>query len=261
MRKLARPESPQPGVDRDPRLLRHVVGVVRRPQGRDGRPRAPPVMTGHERLEGRRLAVAGPLDQLVVGHTGTRRPAAGLVGNLHRPGRDGLPVRLSVQVRLSPMLADEQILALIREQRRPSRHRCASCPAPQDSPRGAAGVPPPPQAAGRHRRLIETRGNRFGLPDRMNLVVGRIDIHPAGLRLRPARSARSRASSGDIYIAGTNLNRRCTATASSSASSACATRPRRRPDRPHPRARRTTVVGRFEVDDRASASSCRSTAG
>ena len=26
--------------------------------------------------------------------------------------------------------------------------------------------------------LIETRGNRFGLPDRMNLVVGRITTHP-----------------------------------------------------------------------------------
>ena len=28
--------------------------------------------------------------------------------------------------------------------------------------------------------LIQTRGNRFGLPDRMNLIVGRITIHPRG---------------------------------------------------------------------------------
>jgi ribonuclease R len=28
--------------------------------------------------------------------------------------------------------------------------------------------------------LVETRGNRFGLPDRMNLVVGRITINPRG---------------------------------------------------------------------------------
>src|SRR5688500_11167453 len=28
--------------------------------------------------------------------------------------------------------------------------------------------------------LIETRGNRYGLPDLMNLVVGRITTHPRG---------------------------------------------------------------------------------
>src|SRR5688500_7376618 len=28
--------------------------------------------------------------------------------------------------------------------------------------------------------LVETRGNRYGLPDRMNLVVGRITTHPRG---------------------------------------------------------------------------------
>src|SRR2546430_13892316 len=29
-------------------------------------------------------------------------------------------------------------------------------------------------------RLIQTRGTRFGLPDRMNLVVGRVQTHPPG---------------------------------------------------------------------------------
>ena len=28
--------------------------------------------------------------------------------------------------------------------------------------------------------LIQTRGNRFGLPDRMNLVVGRVQTNPRG---------------------------------------------------------------------------------
>src|SRR6188472_1239967 len=53
--------------------------------------------------------------------------------------------------------------------------------------------------------LIETRGNRFGLPDRMNLVVGRITTHPRGFGFvvpdRPLDDV-----DGDIYIAGSNLN-------------------------------------------------------
>jgi ribonuclease R len=53
--------------------------------------------------------------------------------------------------------------------------------------------------------LIETRGNRYGLPDRMNLIVGRITTHPRGFGFvvpdRPVDNV-----SGDIYIAGSNLN-------------------------------------------------------
>jgi ribonuclease R len=53
--------------------------------------------------------------------------------------------------------------------------------------------------------LIETRGNRYGLPDRMNLIVGRITTHPRGFGFvvpdRPADNV-----SGDIYVAGSNLN-------------------------------------------------------
>ncbi len=53
--------------------------------------------------------------------------------------------------------------------------------------------------------LIETRGNRFGLPDRMNLIVGRITTHPRGFGFvvpdRPVENV-----TGDIYIAGSNLN-------------------------------------------------------
>src|SRR5262245_2089084 len=53
--------------------------------------------------------------------------------------------------------------------------------------------------------LIETRNNRFGLPDRMNLIVGRITTHPRGFGFvvpdRPVEGVK-----GDLYIAGSNLN-------------------------------------------------------
>ena len=53
--------------------------------------------------------------------------------------------------------------------------------------------------------LVQTRGNRFGLPDRMNLVVGRITTHPRGFGfVVPDRPVEDVA--GDIYIAGSNLN-------------------------------------------------------
>jgi ribonuclease R len=53
--------------------------------------------------------------------------------------------------------------------------------------------------------LVQTRGNRFGLPDRMNLIVGRITTHPRGFGFvvpdRPLEDV-----TGDIYVAGSNLN-------------------------------------------------------
>ena len=53
--------------------------------------------------------------------------------------------------------------------------------------------------------LVETRGNRFGLPDRMNLVVGRMVTNPRGFGFvvpdRPLEEVK-----GDLYIAGSNLN-------------------------------------------------------
>src|SRR5687767_7390124 len=52
--------------------------------------------------------------------------------------------------------------------------------------------------------LIQTRGNRFGLPDRMNLVVGRVQTHPRGFGFvipdRPVEGLE-----GDIFIAGANV--------------------------------------------------------
>ena len=53
--------------------------------------------------------------------------------------------------------------------------------------------------------LVQTRGNRFGIPDLMNLVVGRITTNPRGFGFvvpdRPIEDV-----SGDIYVAGSNLN-------------------------------------------------------
>jgi ribonuclease R len=53
--------------------------------------------------------------------------------------------------------------------------------------------------------LVQTRGSRYGLPDRMNLVVGRVNTHPRGFGFvvpeRPVDGL-----TGDIYIAGANLN-------------------------------------------------------
>ncbi|MBA2303245.1 MAG: ribonuclease R [Acidobacteria bacterium] len=83
--------------------------------------------------------------------------------------------------------------------------------------------------------LIETRGNRYGLPDRMNLVVGRITTHPRGFgfvsvdrgpgpdsrrtekagQTAPRKPLRRKEKgetgpgpvwNGDLYIAGSNLN-------------------------------------------------------
>ena len=53
--------------------------------------------------------------------------------------------------------------------------------------------------------LIQTRGNRYGVPDLMNLAVGRITTNPRGFGFvvpdRPVEGV-----TGDIYVAGSNLN-------------------------------------------------------
>ena len=52
--------------------------------------------------------------------------------------------------------------------------------------------------------IIATRGGHFGLPDRMHLVVGRLDMSPQGFGfVRPERPVEG--VSGDIYVAGANL--------------------------------------------------------
>ena len=53
--------------------------------------------------------------------------------------------------------------------------------------------------------LVQTRGNRFGVPDLMNLVVGRITTNPRGFGfVVPDRPLED--SAGDIFVAGSNLN-------------------------------------------------------
>jgi ribonuclease R len=53
--------------------------------------------------------------------------------------------------------------------------------------------------------LVQTRGNRFGVPDLMNLIVGRITTNPRGFGFvvpdRPLEEAQ-----GDVFVAGSNLN-------------------------------------------------------
>ncbi|MEO7193178.1 MAG: ribonuclease R [Vicinamibacterales bacterium] len=53
--------------------------------------------------------------------------------------------------------------------------------------------------------LIEIRGHRFGLPDRMNLIVGRVSTNPRGFAfVEPESPGDGEPSS--IFIAGSNLN-------------------------------------------------------
>jgi len=54
-------------------------------------------------------------------------------------------------------------------------------------------------------QLVEIRGHRFGLPDRMNLVVGRISTNPRGFAFVDLDSPQDDLPAS-IYIAGNNLN-------------------------------------------------------
>jgi ribonuclease R len=53
--------------------------------------------------------------------------------------------------------------------------------------------------------LIEIRGARFGLPDRMNLVVGRVSTNPRGFAFVEPESPGD-GDPASIFIAGNNLN-------------------------------------------------------
>ena len=52
--------------------------------------------------------------------------------------------------------------------------------------------------------LIQIRGNRFGLPEKMDLHVGRLETHPAGYGF--VTPERALEAGGDIYISGSHLN-------------------------------------------------------
>jgi ribonuclease R len=97
-------------------------------------------------------------------------------------------------------------------------------------------------------QLIQTRGSRFGLPDRMNLVVGRVQTHPRGFGFvlpdRPLEGA-----AGDLFIAGNNLNQ------AMHGDRVVARIEHTRGDRAEGRILRilergsSTIVGRFDVDE------------
>jgi ribonuclease R len=52
--------------------------------------------------------------------------------------------------------------------------------------------------------LIQIRGQRFGLPEKMDLYVGRLQTHPGGYGF--VEPERTLEHGGDIYIAGPHLN-------------------------------------------------------
>ena len=83
--------------------------------------------------------------------------------------------------------------------------------------------------------LIQTRGKRYGLPDRMNLVVGRVEAHPRGFGFvvpeRPLEGV-----TRDIYVAGVNLNQAMHGDRVVVRIERQGGRSRRRPDRPASRA-------------------------
>lgn len=52
--------------------------------------------------------------------------------------------------------------------------------------------------------LVRIRGNRYGLPEKMNLIIGRVHTNPRGFGfVTPEAEA---GTDGDIYIAGANLS-------------------------------------------------------
>jgi ribonuclease R len=52
--------------------------------------------------------------------------------------------------------------------------------------------------------LIQIRGERFGLPEKMDLYVGRLETHPAGYGF--VTPERPLDAGGDIYVSGPHLN-------------------------------------------------------
>jgi ribonuclease R len=96
--------------------------------------------------------------------------------------------------------------------------------------------------------LLQIRGNRFGLADRMDVVVGRLQMHQAGYGFVIADTERD---GGDLYIAPTNVKEAL------HGDRVVARVEHQRGDRAEGRIIRileranATIVGRYEVDDRS----------
>ena len=149
---------------------------------------------------------------------------------------------------MKPMLNSEQLLAAIRdkvEHPATARELVQRLKIPREQRATVNRLLKGLVAAG---HLVQTRGNHFGLPDRMNLVVGRVQTHPRGFGFvipdKPVDGV-----SGDIFIAGANLNQ------AMHGDRVVARIEQRREDRAEGRIVRIlergskTIVGRFDVDD------------
>ncbi len=107
------------------------------------------------------------------------------------------------------MLADEQILRSMRDQ--------IDHPATVRELLQALKIPRDERPAFRRRlkhlvatgALIETRNRHYGLPEKMDLILGRLEMHPQGYAfVRPESQLGSPLDgiAGDIYIASPNLS-------------------------------------------------------
>jgi ribonuclease R len=149
---------------------------------------------------------------------------------------------------MKPMLNSEQLLTAIRdkvEHPATARELLQRLKIPREQ---RATVKRLLQGLVETGHLVQTRGNHFGLPDRMNLVVGRVQTHPRGFGFVIADKP-IEGVSGDIFIAGANLNQ------AMHGDRVVARIEQRREDRAEGRIVRIlergskTIVGRFEVDD------------
>jgi ribonuclease R len=103
------------------------------------------------------------------------------------------------------MLSEDQVLRLIRER--------VDHPATAKELLQLLRIPPEERPAFKRKvralvasgALVEIRGHRFGLPDRMNLIVGRVSTNPRGFAFVDPESPGDDGPSS-IYIAGSNLN-------------------------------------------------------
>ena len=97
--------------------------------------------------------------------------------------------------------------------------------------------------------LIKIRGNRYGLPDRMDLITGRVHVNPRGFGFVTPESEGAGLKT-DLFIAGSNLNQ-----AMHGDRVVARVERRRDPTRAEGRIVRileraaTRMVGRFESDD------------
>jgi ribonuclease R len=96
--------------------------------------------------------------------------------------------------------------------------------------------------------LVQVRGNRVGLPDKMDLIVGRLQSNPGGFGF--VVPERKDVDTGDIYISGSNLKE-----AMHGDRVVARIERHRSGDRPEGRIVRilergnTTLVGRYDVDE------------